>query len=287
MWNHAAAAALVVSVGAGTVALTQWYRPVADASHRPVTGIVVTAPEGRRVRIAHEEIPDYMAAMTMAFTLAEGETASLAPGDRVRFTLRTDAPGNLAEDVRITGHGALPAGERIAAMPVSRLKPGDTLPAFALVDERGGALTDADLRGHPTVVTFIFTRCPVPEFCPLVTSRFAELQRLLASDRSLPRDTMLLSITLDPAFDTPPILEAYARAKGADPARWRFATGKPDDVLRVARAFSVYVEKNGALLDHTLATALVDADGRVVEIWRGNRWTAGEITAALRDRGDS
>lgn len=287
MWNQVAAAALAISIGAGTVALKQWYRPADDPSRKPVRGIVLTAPEGRRVRIAHDEIPGYMAGMTMSFTLAEGESAALAPGDRVRFTLRTDAPGNLAEDVTVTGHGAVPAGDAPAPPPVSRLKPGDLLPAFALVDERARALTEADLRGHPTVVTFIFTRCPVPEFCPLVTGRFAELQRMLGRDRSLPRDTQLLSITLDPAFDTPPILEAYARAKGADAARWRFATGRPDDVLRVARAFSVYVERNGALLDHTLATALVDAEGRVVEIWRGNGWTTGEVAAALRGHGGS
>ena len=287
MWNHAAAATLALAIGVGTLAWKQAHHPpAADASRRPVTGIVVTAPEGRSVRIAHDEIPGYMAAMTMSFTLADGERATLTPGDRVRFTLRTDKPGNLAEDVTVTGHGAVPAGDA-PAPPVSRVKPGDTLPAFALVDERGRPLADTDLRGHPTVVTFIFTRCPVPEFCPLVTSRFTELQRMLARDRSLPRDTQLLSITLDPAFDTPPILEAYARAKGADAARWRFATGRPDEVLRVARAFSVYIERNGALLDHTLATALVDADGRVVEIWRGNGWKAAEVAAALRGHGES
>lgn len=285
MWKHAAAAALALSIGAGTLAWKQARQPAADASRRPVTGIVLTAPEGRSVRIAHDEIPGYMAAMTMAFTLADGERDTLTPGDRVRFTLRTDQPGNLAEDVTVTGHGAVPAGE--APPPVSRLKRGDTLPAFALVDERGRALADTDLRGHPTVVTFIFTRCPVPEFCPLLTSRFAELQRMLARDPTLPRDTQLLSITLDPAFDTPPILEAYARAKGADAARWRFATGKHDEVLRVARAFSVYVERNGALLDHTLATALVDDEGRVVEIWRGSGWKTTEVAAALRGHGES
>lgn len=289
MWTHLAAVALALSVGAGTLALKQWHRPADDPSRKPVTGIVLTAPEGRSVRIAHDEIPGYMDAMTMAFTLADGESPVLKPGDRVRFILRVGKPGNQAEDVTVTGHGALPAADGAASrtVPVSRLKPGDTLPAFALVDERGRAFTDADLRGHPTVVTFIFTRCPVPEFCPLVTSRFAELQRMLARDRSLPRDTALLSITLDPAFDTPPILEAYARAKGADAARWRFATGKPDDVQRVARAFSVYVERNGALLDHTLATALVDAGGRVVEIWRGNGWKSAEVAAALRGQGES
>ena len=111
-------------------------------------------------------------------------------------------------------------------------------------------------------MTFIFTRCPVPEFCPLVTARFKALQATLARDRSLPRDAQLLSVTLDPAFDTPAVLEAYGKAMGAEPGRWRFAGGDSAAVLQVARAFSVYVEKNGALLDHTLATALVDRHGR-------------------------
>ena len=131
-------------------------------------------------------------------------------------------------------------------------------------------------------MTFIFTRCPVPEFCPLITTRFKALQATLARDRSLPRDTQLLSITLDPAFDTPAVLEAYGKAMGADPERWRFAGGDGAAVQQVARAFSVYVEKNGALLDHTLATALVDRRGRIVEIWRGNGWKLDEVTAALR-----
>jgi protein SCO1/2 len=91
-----------------------------------------------------------------------------------------------------------------------------------------------------------------------------------------------LSVTIDPAFDTPAVLERYARAIGADPDRWRFATGEPAEVLRVARLFSVYLEQDGALLDHTLATALIGMDGRVVEIWRGNGWKADEVIHRLR-----
>ena len=247
----------------------------------PVTGVVVAAPEGRDVKIAHDDIPDYMPAMTMSFTLAESESPRLAPGDRVRFRLRVGSGPTVAEDVAVTGRGAaIPVEE--AAPPPARLKRGDTIAPFALIDERGQAFTDADLRGHQTIVTFIFTRCPVPEYCPLVTARFKALQTTLARDRSLPRDAQLLSVTLDPAFDTPEVLAAYGAAVGASPERWRFVTGDPDAVMRVARAFSVYVEKNGAMLDHTLATALVDRDGRIVEIWRGNAWKLDEVTTALR-----
>jgi protein SCO1/2 len=219
--------------------------------------------------------------MTMAFTLAGDATVRLAPGDRVRFRLRVGSGPSVAEDVAVTGRDAALPRAAAAAAP-TRLKRGDTIAPFALVDERGRAFTEADLRGHQTIVTFIFTRCPVPEYCPLVTARFKALQTTLARDRSLPRDAQLLSITLDPAFDTPAVLDAYGKAMGAEPDRWRFAGGDSDAVLAVTRAFSVYVEKNGALLDHTLATALVDRHGRIVEIWRGNGWKLDDVTTALR-----
>ena len=272
---------VVLAFGSGAFA---WISrgPAVEAGVRrlPVTGVVVAAPEGREVRIAHDDIPDYMPAMTMAFTLADA-SVRLAPGDRVRFRLRVGSGPSGAEDVAVTGRGAAIPAEA-GAPPPARLKRGDTIAPFALIDERGRAFTDADLRGHQTLVTFIFTRCPVPEFCPLMTSRFKALQTTLARDRSLPRDTQLLSITLDPAFDTPAVLDAYAKAMGAEPGRWRFAGGDSDAVQRIARAFSVYVEKNGAMLDHTLATALVDHRGRIVEIWRGNGWKLDEVTTALR-----
>ena len=108
-----------------------------------------------------------MPAMTMAFTLAD-ESVRLAPGDRVRFRLRVGSGPSVAEDVAVTGRGAAIPVEA-GAPPPARLKRGDTIAPFALIDERGRAFTDADLRGHQTLVTFIFTRCPVPEFCPLMT----------------------------------------------------------------------------------------------------------------------
>jgi protein SCO1 len=280
MWHTTRLAMVVLAFGSGAFA---WMvrGPVVEAGVRrlQVTGVVVSVPDGRVVRIAHDDIADYMPAMTMAFTLADGEPARLGPGDTVRFLLRVGSGPSVAEQVTVTGHTRSAAA---AVAPVARLKRGDTLPPFTLLDEEGRTLTDAHVLGHPTLVNFVFTRCPVPELCPLATSRFTALQRAIERDRSLPRDAQLLSITLDPAFDTPAVLEAYARSAGASPARWRFATGDAAAVLRVARAFSVFVEKNGALLDHTLATALIDRRGRVVEIWRGNGWQVEEVTARLR-----
>ena len=91
----------------------------------------------------------------------------------------------------------------------------------------------------------------------------------------------LLSVTLDPAFDTPQVLRDYASSKRADPARWQFATGDPDEIARLTSAFSIHVEQNGVLIDHTLATAVIGRDGRIAEIWRGNGWSTSR--AARRD----
>jgi protein SCO1 len=289
MWNKAGTVAIAVVLGAGTATWVRSGRATGDETRRlTVTGTVVVLSEGRAVRVAHDAIPGYMPAMTMEFTLAEGEsTRQLAPGNRVRLTLRVGREGSRAEGVTVTGQASSPATQAIVPTRVARLKRGDVVPAIALIDEQGRPFTDRDFQGHATVVTFIFTRCPIPEFCPAVVSRFKELQAALARDPSLPQDARLLGITLDPAFDTPAVLKDYARAVGADPARWRFAGGDPPDVLRVAREFSVHVEENRVLLDHTLATALIDAHGRVVEIWRGNGWKASDVLAALRAEGEN
>jgi protein SCO1/2 len=202
--------------------------------------------------------------------VAIGIAAGAATATRTR-------PAGEARDAAI----ARPADKATTRTGVRRLKKGDALPEFALTNDAGRPFTSADLRGHVTVVTFMFTRCPVPEFCPLMAKRFQQLQRNLEAEPSL-RHVRLLGITLDPAFDRPEVLHAYAAAMGADPARWQFLTGTPEEVARLTSAFSIHVERNGALLDHTLATALIDADGRITDFWRGNGWTTAEVTDALR-----
>jgi protein SCO1 len=171
-----------------------------------------------------------------------------------------------------------------AADPVAapaRVKQGDAVPAFSLTAQDGRAFTAADLRGRLTAITFVFTRCPMPEFCPLIVKRFQQVQRAVEPDHAL-KDVQLISVTLDPAFDTPAVLDAYAKAVGAKPERWKFVTGDPAQVTRLTTAFSVHVEPNGVLIDHTLATAIVDRDGRVVAIWRGNGWSVPEFVDGLR-----
>ena len=285
MGKRALITMLALALGAVTIAWTRHDRLPPGGARYSASGVVVTRPEGRRVRIRHGDITGYMPAMTMEFEMGVGETAELRAGDRVRFTLHVGPATARLERIEVTGHETGGSGPPPPRASVERLRRGDAVPSLSLVDQDGRTITEADLLGHATLVTFIFTRCPVPEFCPLVASRFTQVQAALASDRSLPRSARLLSVTIDPAFDTPAVLKSYAQAIGANPERWRFAGGDPDHVMRLARAFSVYVERNGALLDHTLATALIDGSGHVVEIWRGNGWKIGEIVDALRAPG--
>jgi len=272
----------IAAVGLGTVA----WRP-ADGDRRfQVTGVVVARPASGTISVAHDAIPDYMPAMTMPFTLADPRDGErLSPGDRLRFTLRVGLERSSAEAVVVTGRDPLVANARGTggARESARLRPGDALPAFTLVDQNGAPLSNADLRGHATVVTFIFTRCPLPEYCPRIVGRFKQLQRAIVADASL-ADVQLLSVTLDPEFDSPPVLSEYGRAMGADFARWRFVTGSPDQVAVLKQAFAVRTERTGGLIDHTLATALIDARGAVVELWRGNAWEVREILDTLHAR---
>jgi protein SCO1/2 len=285
---------LLVVAMAITVTVVQTRRAAPAGSVARAFQVIgtITAPiADRRVMVAHDDIPGYMPAMTMPFAVAADETASLKPGDRVRFTLRMTTDGALAERFEVTGHDAAVAAA-LAALRADtkaaprRLKKGDEIPMVSLTTSEGRPMTSADLRGQVTAITFIFTRCPVPDFCPLMMKRFQEVQReleLRGSPSGSPlKDVRLLSVTLDPAFDTPPVLQAYAASKGVDTARWQLATGTPEEIARLTSAFSIHVERGGVLIDHTLATAVIGRDGRVVEIWRGNGWRASEVLDVLR-----
>jgi protein SCO1/2 len=280
--NRLLAVLLVALAATITVARTRRAADVETPTRTyAVTGVVTGLPAEGRVAVAHDAIPGYMPAMTMPFALA-ADAPALAQGDRVRFTLRVAEDWSRAEDIVVTGRDSALALAATGAPSRARvrLKKGDELPSFALTAQDGRAFTSADVRGRLTAITFVFTRCPVPEFCPLLVKRFQQLQSETARDAAL-RDVQLVSVTLDPAFDTPPVLSAYAKAMGAQPERWRFVTGDSADVARLTSAFSLHVERNGVFIDHTLATAIVDADGRIAEIWRGNGWKTRELIDVL------
>jgi protein SCO1/2 len=250
----------------------------------PVTGVVTAPPADGRVMVAHDDIAGFMPAMTMPFTLRPADAVpAMAVGDRVRFTLKVGETATWADGFTVVGRDAAVTAALSGppATPATRIRKGDRLPDVSLLTQTGAPFTTRAFEGQVTAVTFIFTRCPMPEFCPLMVKRFQQVQRAITTDPAL-REARLLAVSLDPTFDTPPVLAAYAQAMQADPDRWTFVTGSQAEISRLTRAFAVHVERNGVLLDHTLATAVIGPDGRLMEIWRGNGWKADDVVAAMR-----
>jgi protein SCO1/2 len=164
------------------------------------------------------------------------------------------------------------------------LAAGETVPDALLVDQDGAARPFSKLRGHRVALTFIYTRCPLPEFCPLMDRHFAAVQKILKSTPAL-ADVRLVTMTLDPEFDTPAVLKPYALKANADPAIWSFVTAEPKDAARFSSQFGLYVERNpDSAIDiiHNLRTAIVDAEGRLVKVRTGNDWTPAELVADLK-----
>jgi protein SCO1/2 len=164
------------------------------------------------------------------------------------------------------------------------LRPGEPVPAGAFVDQDGRKRTFAAFKGSPVVVTFVYTKCPLPTFCPLMDRHFATLQRTLKDDAALQK-VHLVTVSFDPTIDTPPVLKAHAKELGADLKRWTFLTGDRDEVDRFAARFGVSVSR--ALNDprditHNLRTAIVGADGTLVKVYTGNEWTPDQVLADLR-----
>lgn len=261
----------------------------ADLRQFDVRGIVrAIPPDDRTIEIEHEDVPEFMPSMTMPFIVRDRKArADLRPGDAISFRLNVTAEDSWIDEIKKIDAGVvrLPSPPEKTAAPRSasaRLREGDSLTAFRLVDQEGKEVTPDTFRGHPVVLTFIFTRCPIPNFCPLMSQNFEQLQSAIQEGSGPLAKTKLLSISFDPEFDTPQVLKDYAASVHAEPAIWTFATGTPAEIGELTQRFAVLVQPEGGTISHSLATALIDADGRIVEIWRGNGWKADEVIEKIK-----
>jgi protein SCO1/2 len=250
--------------------------------------ILVVKHESNEVLVKHDDIPGFMPAMTMPYTVKDPALIKeRAAGDLITATLNVASDGPFLSAITKTGSAPLPDDARTtipAAAGVHILQRGDQVPATPLVDQDGAPIALTDFKGAAAAVTFIYTRCPLAQFCPLVDRRFGEVQQLVAANPSLAGKVRLLSISFDPAFDRAATLRAHAAKLSADPKVWRFATAEEATVERLAAAFGVNVirEKDGTIT-HNLRTAIVDPSGRVSAILDNNAWSAAELVAGLTD----
>ncbi len=269
-------------------ALVAGCRREPEARSYALTGqILAVRPDTRELLVKHEDIPGFMPAMTMAYAVKDAALLTgRAPGDLITATLMVSPETAWLSTITKTGSAPLPedAPSKIpAAAGVHLLQPGDAAPVTSLLDQDLAQVSLESWHGSAVAVTFIYTRCPLPQFCPLLDRRFAEAQALIAADPALRGRVRLLSVSFDPAADQPPQLRAHAKKLGADPAVWRFATAPEDVVDRFAAEFGVNVirEKDGTIT-HNLRTAVIDTRGRVASILDNNTWTAAELVADLK-----
>lgn len=250
-----------------------------------IKGTVVSVDKrGSTVTISHEEIPGYMEAMAMPFKLKDERFLSdMAEGDRVQATLVVTGLKSWLEDVVVTRETVDQSDIR---SPQARAepRPGDEVPDFKLIDQEGKRISLHQYRGKTLVLTFIYTRCPLPDYCPLMTDNFSEMQKTMKSDASLYGRTHLLSISVDPQYDTPKILREYAVHHSADTTQWEFATGNKDEVKQVATYFGMQYWRDQDQIVHSLRTAIIGADGKLVKLYHGNGWIPQEIVSQLRNQ---
>ena len=266
-------------------------RATAEPEKRyPLRGQILSignAVSGKReMSVNHEDIPGFMPAMTMAyFVKAPALLDGFSPGDLFTATLVVKGGEMYVEEIKKTGHQALPPDAKpVKAMDV--MAPGDEVPDDPLQDQEGKTRRLSDWRGRALAVTFVYTRCPVPDFCPLMDRRFADLQRAIAADAGLRDRAHLVSASFDPARDTVDVVRAHAKARGADPRTWSYLTGSREAVDRFTSRFGVStINETDApqTITHNLRTAVVGRDGRLIKIYSGNEWTVEELLSDLRD----
>ena len=235
------------------------------------------------VSIRHDEIPGYMPAMTMPFRLENGDMLEeLQPGDTVRGVLIVRGDSSRLADVEITAW-ADPADLPGAKPKLARLEPGMPVPDFSLTTQDGNELKLSSERGNVVVLTFIYTRCPLPDYCPAMDKRFADLARrvkLLGDPKTV--GVRLLSISFDPDHDTPEVLSKHARILGAAPPLWTFCVASHEELARVGPSLGLAYGPGANEIIHTLSTAVIDPKGNLAALELGDGWTVDQVFSLVR-----
>lgn len=291
IWRLLTSSLFVVLVGchsAQTAVPASEATPIYNVYHLRGKVIGTNAATGE-VTLDHEAIPGFMEAMTMPYKLKDPSILSeLHPGDVITADVLVSQGADadvLLDHIVVVAQGK---ADYKPAVVYHVPAPGDAVPDFALWNEDGRAIHLKQFQGKALLITFIYTRCPLPTFCPRVTRDFAAMEKALAADPALYAHTHLLSVSFDPEHDTPERLRAYgAQYIGSDTkgafAHWDFAVPTNSELLEMARFFDVGITPGpDETITHTLSTTLVGRDGKVVHFYPGNDWTPEQVLADVK-----
>jgi protein SCO1 len=253
------------------------------------------APDLSTVTIHHEAITGYMMEMTMDFPVKNtNELAGIMPQDKVTFTLMVTQTNEWIENIHRVGHSTETMTNNMPGMPGMQMnssdvmmftaaKPGDLLPDYGLTDENGNQIHLSDFRGRVVAFTFFFTRCPLPDFCPRMNNDFKQTREILTADANAPTNWQFLSISFDPAFDTPDVLTTYAGAfRGSNADRWLFASASTNVLTDAVLRLGLIVMQQSDGISHNMRTIVLDTQGRLYKQFNGNLWTPQQLADAMK-----
>jgi protein SCO1/2 len=253
-------------------------------------GVVRSVPEGGLTLVVrHEEIPGYMPKMTMELNVRHtNEIAGLERNDEITFELVATKDTHWIQKIKRVGkitETETPAAEPSGFSLTKELEPGDAVPDYELLAEDGRTVRFSDFRGQAVAFTFIFSRCPLPDYCPRMGNNFAATRDLLRTNAPASTNWQFLSISFDPEYDRPEVLRVYARSYRHDnPDRWLFVTASQKVLRTFAPELDLMLAKEeGGSISHNLRTVVLDPLGRIHKLFNGNRWTPEELAGALQE----
>ena len=253
----------------------------------PLQGEVISKdPATSEITVNHGDIPGFMSAMAMPYRVKDpAAIQEVQPGDKIsaEVVVGKDRSDYWLEDVRITDKSGRGKVKPISASQM--LMPGQAVPDFALVNQDGRKIRLSDFAGKALLVTFIYTRCPMPNFCPRLSSQFAHIQNELKKDPADYAKTHLLTISFDPKYDTPAVLRKYGLAyldgDASGFSHWDFASTNPTELRQLAKTFGLEYDEEDNQISHSMSIALIAPDGRVAKFWSTD-WTWTELMTSLQ-----
>lgn len=255
---------------------------LAPAKRYEMTGKVISVDANKpEVIVDSKAIPGYMDAMAMSYPVKDASALKgLSAGDEISADLIVQGQKYWIENIRVTKKTSGPPPQ---ALQMHIPQPGDPIPDFALINQNGRKISLAQYRGKVLLLTFIYTSCPFPDYCPRISSFFAEMNRQMLASPELAGRTHLLSVSFDPAHDTPAVLRKYGETYLGDSgprgfAHWDFAVPRQKDELhRMAEFFGVTIQRDSGLITHSMSTTVIGPDGRIVRWYHGSDWRPDEL----------
>lgn len=250
-----------------------------------LSGKIIAVDAGaHELTIQHQDVPGLMKGMTMPFRVKDGWVFNAAkPGDSIRATLVIAGDRSYLENISLTQD----AGPAPTAPGIRLPQVGDTVPNFVFTNQDGKKVDLAQFRGKAVLLTFIYTRCPLPDYCIRMSSNFNKIAHALKQQPSSYDRTEQLSISFDPKYDTPKVLRAYGEnyAGDVDPkfTHWQFVSGTPEETKKAANFFGLSYLPDGTTIVHSLRTAIIGPDGKIAALFNGNDWQPEDAVQAITD----